>query len=796
MNQSPLSVTPEKIRTALSYLSPDLPREDWAKVGMAIKQGLNGEGFDLFDVWSQGGQSYNRNDTRDTWKSINGNGRITIATLFYLAGQNGWKSHDEPNAHPETGAEWAERERQRQARAEQEAAERARKQAEAAKKSVVLWEAATLALADHPYLARKGVMPTETLCEITATQAATILGYAPKSDDEPLTGRLLVAPVEIDDRISTVELIDEAGRKSAVAGGAKSGGYWMAQLLPDGEDSGLVLVIGEGVATTLSAREATGHLAVAALSAGNLLKVAQTLRHRYPAAQLIILADLGNGQVKAEEAARETSAILALPNFTGLNATATDNDFNDLHRIAGLETVRQQIEEEAACFQKKQERSRLHKHQLYDNNGILCKKKQGSREAGTSKRKNTVDFDSPTVGFPHVTETGRKRATIANLRYLFQSYRIELSYNELLKKQTIRFNNANDRGHGDLIDNAGVAHIRSLLALNGLPASSLDLLPALFAEKATNPVLGWIESKSWDRSDRLGALADTLSVDSSDLRYRDLALRTWLLQCVAAADGARRTLNSDALPKYELAFILQGGQGAKKTSWFKRLVPKHLSAYIIDGAHLDPADKETVRTCISSWICELGELDSTFRRADISRLKAFLSKQTDTLRLPYDRAESQFGRRTSFCGSVNPEQFLNDSTGSRRFLPLQVTACDSLHTIDMQQLWAQVLSYYLDGEQWWCDATLEEMLKERHERHSETTPVDELIAEAFHVEKVDRDFGHRHYTATRLLIECGIKEPKAQQASIANAYLKKMGFRQVQADGVRGYWLERRSFKT
>ena len=492
------------------------------------------------------------------------------------------------------------------------------------------------------------------------------------------------------------------------------------------------------------------------------------MRASYPAARLVILADIGNGRAKAEEAARATGAALAAPDFTRSSATEADTDFNDLHRLAGLEEVRRQIE---AAIENQEARK---------------------QEAGQVKKK--IDFDSPVHNFPHTTETGRKRATIANLRYLFQSYGIELSYNELLKKQTIRFNNANDRGHGDLIDNAGVAHIRSLLALNGLPASSLDLLPALFAEKAINPILDWIESKTWDGKDRIRQFADTLTVSDEDRHYRVVALTTWLLQCVAAADGARRTPNKDALPKYELAFILQGGQGAKKTSWFKRLVPKNLGVYIIDGAHLDPADKETVRICISSWICELGELDSTFRRADISRLKAFLSKQTDTLRLPYDRVESQFGRRTSFCGSVNPEQFLNDSTGSRRFLPLQVTACDSLHTIDMQQLWAQAWMLYLRGRQWWCDFELEEMLKERHERHSETTPVDELIAEAFNVDKVEKGFGHRHYTATRILIECGIKEPKAQQASIANAYLKKVGFRQVQADGVRGYWLEKRPF--
>ena len=766
MNPHQPLTTPEKIRNALAHIPPDLSRDDWVKVGMAIKDGLNGDGFDLFDEWSHGGKTYNRNDTRDTWKSIKSNGGVTVGTLFYLAGQNGW-TPDNP-AREETDAEHEQREREREERAAREELRKMRNQQDAATKAAVLWKAAGPAQANHPYLIRKGVAPVDTLREIKAAQAAEILGYTPKSEGEPLTGRLLVAPIEIERQISTAELIDEAGRKSAIAGGAKSSGYWAAQPLPDGDGSGLTLAIGEGVATVLSAREATGYASLAALSAGNLPKVAQAMRARYPAARLVILADLGHGRAKAEEAARATGAALAAPDFTRSNATEADTDFNDLHRLAGLEEVRRQIE------------------------AAIKKQEAGKQEAEQVKKK--TDFDSPVHHFPHTTETGRKRATIANLRHLFQSYGIELSYNELLKKQTIRFNNANDRGHGDLIDNAGVAHIRSLLALNGLPASSLDLLPALFAEKAINPILDWIESTAWDGKDRIRPLADTLTVSDEDRHYRDVALTTWLLQCVAAADGARRTPNKDALPKYELAFILQGGQGAKKTSWFKRLVPKNLSVYIIDGAHLDPADKETVRICISSWICELGELDSTFRRADISRLKAFLSKQTDTLRLPYDRVESQFGRRTSFCGSVNPEQFLNDSTGSRRFLPLQVTACDSLHTINMQQLWAQVWTLYLNGRQWWCDFELEEMLKEHHERHSETTPVDELIAEAFNIEKVERGFGHRHYTATRILIECGIKEPKAQQASIANAYLKKLGFRQVQADGVRGYWLERRPF--
>jgi putative DNA primase/helicase len=698
--------------------------------------------------------------------------------VYYLDNKRGFSGTWFPEGQaPLDPVEREKRRREMEAKRAERDQETTERHTKAAQKARALWRQSLPASPLHPYLERKGVGVHGVRC-LPVWQRRI---YGDGGAFEPVTVEnvLLVPMRDISGTLWNVQAIfplacPALGRdKDFLPSGRKKGLFhWIGQRTE-------TLCLAEGYATAASIHEATGYRVFVCFDAGNLPDVAAIVRQTWPEARLIICGDKDSpdktgrqaGQEKAKEAAARAGGFVALPDFAGLNATGEDTDFNDLHRLAGLDEVRRQI---GAATDQKEETE-----------------KQGE----ASKKPPKIDFDTPIDDFPHVTETGRKRATIANLRHLFKSYGIEASYDELLKKQAIRFNNANDRGHGDLIDNAGVAHIRSLMALNGMPASSLDLLPALFAEKATNPVLDWIESKPWDGKDRLRALADTLTVADADKHYRDVALFTWLIQCVAAADGARRTPNKDALPKYELAFVLQGGQGVKKTSWFKRLVPKQLGAYIVDGAHLDPADKETVRTCISSWICELGELDSTFRRADISRLKAFLSKQTDTLRLPYDRAESQFKRHTSFCGSVNPEQFLGDSTGSRRFLPLQVTACNSLHTIDMQQAWAQAWKLYTEGRQWWCNAELEEMLKERHERHMETAPIDELIAETFCVEKVEKSFSHKHYTATRILIECGIKEPKASQASIANAYLKRLGFRQVQAEGVRGYWLERRRFQ-
>ncbi len=217
----------------------------------------------------------------------------------------------------------------------------ARKRAEAAAKAGQLYTAGTRPGADQPYLQRKGLAPVETLREIDQPAAVSILRYVPKSNDQPLAGRLLVAPIKVGDKLSTAELIDGTGRKHAIAGGRKTGGYWASAELPPGDGAGLTFLIGEGVATCLSGAAATGYLAIAAFSCGNLLNVARFIRARYPKARIILLADLGIGAEKATEAARAVDGYVAIPKFP---EGVEGKDANDLHVASGLETVRQCIE--------------------------------------------------------------------------------------------------------------------------------------------------------------------------------------------------------------------------------------------------------------------------------------------------------------------------------------------------------------------------------------------------------------------------------------------------------------------
>lgn len=291
---------------------------------------------------------YNARDARDAWKSFKAGGGITIASLFRMAKAHGWR--DDGKYQKPTPAELAERQRQAAVRAANEAAGLKRQRDLAKLNAQKIRLAATLATSDNPYLQRKKILPTNTLWEIDISLVAAILGYAPKSHGERLTGRVLVVVIKVGLEISNLELIDGAGRKAALAGGAKAGGYWASDRLPNGPGEGLTLLIGEGVATVLSAKQASGHPAIATLSSGNLLAVARTMRDRYPAAVLIILADLvkltGEPDPHAIEAARAVGGRLAVPDF-GPNRPTEQKDFNDLLVRFGADAVKRSLE--AAC---------------------------------------------------------------------------------------------------------------------------------------------------------------------------------------------------------------------------------------------------------------------------------------------------------------------------------------------------------------------------------------------------------------------------------------------------------------
>jgi len=218
--------------------------------------------------------------------------------------------------------------------------------------------------------------------------------------------------------------------------------------------------------------------------------------------------------------------------------------------------------------------------------------------------------------------------------------------------------------------------------------------------------------------------------------------------------------------------VFTGEQGQGKTSWVKSLVPIELGA-VLEGASIDPSNKDTVINAVSHWLVELGELDATFRKADIARLKSFITLAADKLRRPYDRIESEYQRRTVFFASVNEPRYLVDDTGNRRWWTVLVLSVNYQHGLDMQQVWAELLTHYNAGAQHWLTADEHQQLNELNEAHEQVDPVEEMILRRFDWSNT-RATSYVNMTATDVLLACGYDKPNKGQATHTSKVLRKL----------------------
>lgn len=323
-----------RVRAALAVI----PAEDygtWVDMAFALKHGLGDAGFEIWDEWSRTAGNYDERAARTTWRSVKESGGMTLASLFWLARQNGF---DLRRGHyPDRLATGFVPAPDMLERRNREAARQQARHAAAAREAQEIWQWARPVGPEHPYLVRKGLDSVPALRELEAPELRALLGYSPASEERPLSGRVLVVPVWIGHAISTLELIDEAGNKSSLAGGVKKGGYWMAGPAPVAGGQTTPILIGEGMATMLSAHRATGWVALAALSSGNLPPVAESLREQFPDADIVVLGELGPGEAKARQAADASRALMVLPVFAA-DARIDDNaptDFNDMAVLSG-----------------------------------------------------------------------------------------------------------------------------------------------------------------------------------------------------------------------------------------------------------------------------------------------------------------------------------------------------------------------------------------------------------------------------------------------------------------------------
>ncbi len=337
-----LTPTPELIRAALAHIPATLAREEWARVGMAIKSEFpDATGQDLFETWSATADGHDPRATRSTWRSIKAGGGVGIGTLLHLAKEHGFvlpKASEAPAApSPEV---LAQRERERVERQQAEQARQQAAHAAAALDAVAQWDAASDTGAS-PYLGRKGVQahgvrfaPDGCVLVPLRDAAGALWNLQRIAPERPADG--------------TDKLFLKGGRKSGLW-------HWC------GDPAGApVLLIAEGYATAASVHQATGRPVAMAFDAGNLAHVAKALRQQHRAALLVLCGDddrateartgTNTGRVKAEAAARAVRGLAVFPG--GLPDGGSD--FNDMHQAQGLHAVGACVEAAIAAHQAEQ----------------------------------------------------------------------------------------------------------------------------------------------------------------------------------------------------------------------------------------------------------------------------------------------------------------------------------------------------------------------------------------------------------------------------------------------------------
>ena len=323
--------------------------------------------------------------------------------------------------------------------------------------------------------------------------------------------------------------------------------------------------------------------------------------------------------------------------------------------------------------------------------------------------------------FPDIGGGELPLETMDNLRVVCDNNDVVIRYNMIKKDDEILIKDA--QWSIDNSKNASITWLRSACHKVEMRTTNLKNFVTLLADaNQYNPVVSWVTSREWDGVSRIDDLYGTI-VENRELCTKELketVVRRWMIGAIAAAFSPMGAMVRGVL-------VFQGEQYTGKTRWIEALAPKELDL-IKTGRSLVVHDKDSVKQILSSWISELGELDATFKKSDIAALKAFITSDMDELRRPYAAAESQYARRTVFAASVNDSKFLQDDTGNSRFMVIPIVSLNHGHTLDMQQVWAEIYEMWKAGEKHYLSAEEMKLLNGHNENFTATDPIFEMIA--------------------------------------------------------------------
>ena len=326
-----------------------MPREDWLKIGTALKTEFGEDANPLFLQWSSQSSNYQCQHARSTWKSIQ-TGSVNIGTLYWYAKQYGYTPEKRTLNAYEKKTFAKEAEQRRIAQEKRAAQEKAQTEADQQRAKQAIDEIIPLlipASPDHPYLKNKQSNGEGAyFLDVTDLPKRSIARYTYPINEIANTksGKTLIIPFQNAEGDFVGMQCIYGGKKRYIKGSIAKGSFaHLADVSPT-TDTRAIFAIGEGYATVNSYQQAfPDHSAVMAKDAHNLPIVAGLIHARYPHATIIILADndkSGVGQKKAEEAARLVNGTLLMPKRIAHNKST---DWNDVHLQHGLDALTYEI---------------------------------------------------------------------------------------------------------------------------------------------------------------------------------------------------------------------------------------------------------------------------------------------------------------------------------------------------------------------------------------------------------------------------------------------------------------------
>lgn len=232
-----------------------------------------------------------------------------------------------------------------------------------------------------------------------------------------------------------------------------------------------------------------------------------------------------------------------------------------------------------------------------------------------------------------------------------------------------------------------------------------DAMVAVVTRHKVHPIREYLDSLEWDGVPRL----DRLIIDYVGAEDNELNRAMTRKHFTAAV--ARVMIPGC---KYDYCLIIAGAEGIGKSTLFNVMGGDWFSDSLVTMEGTKGMEQAR-----NGWVIELPELGS-IKRSDVEQVKAYISRQNDMYRPAYGSVMESHPRQCVFCGTTNETYFLKGETGNRRFWVMSVNPELRKHgdprtaiEADRNQLWAEAVQRFKDGEKLYLSEALEAEARKR-----------------------------------------------------------------------------------